>query len=356
MKSSLLKKLSIVTALCFAISAFAGCPDDDKTKKKEFDQGHAVKEHQIIGGYNAPARIDVKNDFDMNINASFIFWQAKEKGLDFLYAHPTSAAENKNKWISNDFDFKPGFKVGLGVNFDYDNWDLNTEYTWLYLTDTKTKNSQNGYTLYPTWSINGADQAITEGKTSWKLRFNVIDLELARSFYAGTNLTLRPHFGLRGGWIYQKNLCSYSYSTTTFLSKGKQKNWLIGPRAGVVAHFLFDEGFRFQAETAFALFYEKFKTTYKDQDYTNPTGTLAYNLTDRQGYVIPNLDTTLGLAWGTYLDDKNFHLDFLLAYDFSIFWNQNMMRSIVDKRRATIDTKPEDLVFQGLTLTVKFDF
>ncbi len=65
----------------------------------------------------------------------------------------------------------------------------------------------------------------------------------------------------------------------------------------------------------------------------------------------------LGIGWGRYFNCRNYHLDFLLTYDFQIFWNQNMMRQLVDNiASGGVSTSANNLYLQGLTARAQFDF
>jgi hypothetical protein len=74
------------------------------------------------------------------------------------------------------------------------------------------------------------------------------------------------------------------------------------------------------------------------------------------GALRPILDMGLGLGWGGYLDCQNFYLDIAANYDFMFLWGQNMMRHLVDDYNYGVDGAAADLFYQGLTLTVRFDF
>ena len=75
-----------------------------------------------------------------------------------------------------------------------------------------------------------------------------------------------------------------------------------------------------------------------------------------KGYVIPNAEAALGLGWGCYFSDEEWHFDLSAAWEFHHFWNQNMMRQFVDTLATGVDGEPADLTYQGLTISLQLDF
>ena len=78
---------------------------------------------------------------------------------------------------------------------------------------------------------------------------------------------------------------------------------------------------------------------------------------EKKAYFNPNFEIALGMAWGSYFCDDNWHIDLLVAYEFHIFWYQNMMRKMLDGILAfDIDSTPGDLILHGLTVSLRLDF
>ena len=358
MKNWLKKSILTLAIASFSLSFAVDKTVNEKSYKKEntvkaknYDQGHAVEEHQMLGAYNAPARIDVRGSFDVFTEAAFIYWQGKEKGLDFAFSDKTLATA-KDHWVYPHFKYKPGFKVGLGVNFDYDNWDMFVGYTWLHFIDKKTSYEGNDETFTATWY---EGLSISKVANKWTFDYDLIHLALERAFYLGTKFTCKPSFGLKGGWITQKFNPVYTTPNGDIFVKAKSRSWLVGPRAALDANYLFGMGFKGFGKVGTALFFQRGKTYVKKENSEN-TETLSYNYYDKDSIVVPNANLSLGLGWGTYFANNGFHFNFDASYDFEIYWNQNLMRQMLDKGYATVQTKANDLTLQGLTLTMRFDF
>ena len=318
----------------------------------------------LMSAYNSPSRIDVKSSWDVFISGSYILWQAKERGLDLAHSYPQNTT-SKSFPVKMDFDYKSGFKVGVCTNFDHDDWNLFFQYVRLHLENKKSENAQeNGY-LLPT-KVFYSDVENTNNHASnlngkWYLDYDMIDIELGRPCYVGSNLTFKPHFGVRWGWIKQKDKTSYTFTNleepfndVEASSKARSDSWLLGPRAGLYTNWLLGD-FRILANAAASAVYQNFKTYFKQDDFEN-INNLDKNVKSKIGYVLANCDIILGLGWGTYFDDKNWHFDVLAGYEFLYFWDQNMMRVLIDRVLKNVKTKADDLVLHGLTVTARFDF
>ena len=107
-------------------------------------------------------------------------------------------------------------------------------------SDANTDTNDIGY--YPEWPFNFAAKTFRDVSANWRLLHNAFDLELGRAYYITKALSLRPHWGLRGGWINQKFKSCFSTETTHVdrYTKcdfhAKNNYWGIGPRVGIHAN------------------------------------------------------------------------------------------------------------------------
>src|SRR5579872_6062310 len=89
-------------------------------------------------GYNASAAIKVGCSWDLNVDASFIYWDYNQDAMDVTYVAPltTPAPGQAGRVVNQNTGYKPGFKVGLGWDTNFDNWTTHAEYTWFHHTQT----------------------------------------------------------------------------------------------------------------------------------------------------------------------------------------------------------------------------
>lgn len=371
----------VASLLMIAASAFG----DDKTcrppQRNSFEQAKKVTKTQMLPAYNAPARIDVRGSWDLYATASFIYWQLSQDNMEVAFSDSLSNAAytTSNQVMGNqiamDFDYKPGFKVGLGLNFEHDDWTTFAEYTRIHASNHKSANANDisGIVtpLLPTWGhpyVLGTNVYNTASE-NWHTNLDLIDLDLGRTYYVGTQLTFRPFFGARGAFITQN--VHVEYVNTTFTNNGtfvevpgvldvykRLHSWAVGPRAGVDTNWIVGRGFRFFGNANADLLYTKYKIQDKTNFVATATGTNEFFVSEEHSINLrTHLDLELGLGWGSYFDNNNWHIDLSAAYGFQVFFDQNMFGNYLSASMPGRALTPiGNLYAQGLTATVRFDF
>jgi hypothetical protein len=323
--------------------------------------------------YNAPARIDPACGWDAWGSISFIYWQAKEKGLDVGYHFTLDSTGNhqKNEPLYLDFDYNPGFKIGAGMSFCRDDWTLYLEYTRLEGKGSISFDLSDSYGAHDyvqsIWGLDLVDipgiGTLTHsgGKGKWELDYNMFDLELGRPYYLGRKLVFKPHYGLRAGWIDQNIKLE---SVTPFMDEivigsahASQDSWLIGPRAGVDTDWLLSCNFRIFGNLAGSLTYQNFNATNKEIAPASPFIAERDVISKEEiSYLTPNVEFGLGIGYGTYFCNNEWYFDLTVGYDFNYFWNQNQMRHVQDGHIYYIDGDSGNLMLHGLNITARLDF
>ena len=329
-----------------------------------FEQGHELRQSQLAAAYNAPARIDVRGSWDIYFTGGYIFWQPSEENLELGISNSSATVglPIDGNVVDMNFKYKSGFKAALGIFSDLDNWDALIEYTWLTGRHSSHSNGPTSGGIIPFWGhpANVAS-AIASGKSRWRLNLDFLDLNLGRSCYVGTRLIFRPFFGARGAWIDQKYTVTYTPSDDTdnvpYQIRNTTTSWGVGPEIGLTTSWLLGYGVRLIGKAEGDLLFTRYNLRIKEQKST-PSSTLAVNLRQKHIYYLrPHLDMELGLGWGTYLSNHNYHLDLSATYDFQVLWNQNMFRTFVDSTSVGKSLAPDgDLFLQGLTANLRFDF
>ncbi len=326
-----------------------------------FEQGHELRQNQMTAAYNAPGRIDVRGSWDLLLTGSYIFWQASEDGLNLgiSNASPLVALPINGHIVSTDFKFKSGYQAGLGIFTELDDWDGRAEYTWLHTRNTVRSNGPEGGGLIPAWGhpANVANDVFS-GSGRWKLSLSVIDVNVGRSCYIGTRLTFRPFFGIRPTWINQKYVATYATTLTeTYQVRSTSNSCGIGPEVGVEMNWLLGYGIRLIGNAEADILFTRYNLRYKEENSLTPS-TLAVNLSQRDIYCLrPHSDCSLGLGWGTYFNNYNYHFDLSALYDFQVFLDQNMFVNFVDNVSVGKSTAPNgNLYTQGVTGNLRLDF
>jgi len=353
-----------------------------------FQEGDVLPKKQYPAAYNASSQVSLENNKggplpDIFVDGSFLYYHADEEGLDLATSAGLASeiggffvvATSNSKTAFQEFKYKPGFKVGIGARFC--EWTLAAEYTQLRQT-TKTNRkapAPNLFGAFGVWILNDWFQQIspvgqaisaTSLNSKWHLSIDLADLTLSRPFYEGRNLSVSPFFGLRGAWIRQNmkvgifiptELISNQVSDET-VSRNSSSSWAVGPRAGLEADCLLGKGFRLQGALAGSLLFTQYThVTHKE----NVANSAAIPSSLRSRYTNYNClrpigEIGLGIGWGSYFSGQKCHIDFSAAYDFLVFWDQNMIRKLLDSVTGGIGASSGNLNLHGLTLTARLDF
>ena len=67
-------------------------------------------------------------------------------------------------------------------------------------------------------------------------------------------------------------------------------------------------------------------------------------------------ECNLGIGWGRYLRQNQYHLDLSATYDFNFLWGQNILKYMVGLNGFGRGVSPYDLLLYGLTINSRFDF
>lgn len=389
MNSKLLASLCSALGITLTMTGFAQQTkphksSDAASSQKMMNRGEPMSNGRMAGGYNAPSNVVLNRDwcgwFDsIEIDAAFTYWMATQGGMDLgrsaSISTTTVTYTGDTEFLYQNFRFKPGFKVGIGGN--YQDWTVNARYTWVNnhthtSEDAPTAPSGTGIWVTTPW-IEEASRSGDAGlagavnaSSSWKLRMDLVDLVAGRPFYQGPAVTVNPFAGVRGAWIRQSLHQEWTpqsgangvalLNSSPYVTRNFSHSWAVGPRMGGSGYCLMPMGFRFEGTLAANLLF----TRYTKISHREPaTVANTRGLNQHQNHintVRPSVEAAMGLGWGMYMDNQRYHIDFAVDYEFQYYWNQNMIRSMLDTLWSSATPAAGDLQLQGLTVTGSFDF
>jgi hypothetical protein len=351
------------------------CPETDPCCPTVcFERGHETDPCCLPSAYNEPAAIDLRCGADVYTSLSFIYWEAIQGGMDLAVPGQTDGASSAvgNSVLFQDFQYKPGFQIGLGWTGMKDDWTLSAEYTWLHGQTSTSQGapaidvtaidgvavSQPGVWIPSSW-IPSANLANTADHISskWHYKVDLLDVQMSRPFYSGTRLTFEPFFGLRGAWIRQHLDVTATTATTSREGDYSSTSRAVGPRVGLNGNWHLGVGFRFIGNAAASLLFTDYDVRQNVERISTTTLPISVKIEDHNE-IRPNFDLGLGLGWSSYFSCRRFHWDLTATYDFSVFSQQNMMRYLADLSLENSHTNgaASDLFLQGLTLQTQFEF
>lgn len=361
-----------------------------------FERGFPVSECCTPSAYSEPAAIQVRSASNLVVTVSFLYWEVLQGGMDLAVPGEGTITGNILSVVTppalgfnvlhQTFNYEPGFKVGLGWTGAKDNWVLCSEYTRLHGSSSTsstapapTVTSLNGIALpqrgiwfpsswFPGILFTTNDQT-TFIASKWTYGIDVLDGQISRPFYSGKRFTVEPFFGLRGAWIKQNLkmeavfLAASASNPVPGPARVAHYNSHasgVGPRLGMNGNWLFGYGLRCIGNAAASLLFTGYdvKQNVSSSD-TSLGGGDPFPISakiDHFHVLRPNLDLSLGVGWGSYFRCRRMHWDLAATYDFSIFWDQNMIRYLADLTQLMGFASTGDLYLQGLTIKTQFDF
>ena len=338
-------------------------------------------------GVNAPVNPLTCNG-DLEITLAGFYWKPHQDGMEYaIESHVENTDAERYRLIDADFknpnfkwDF--GFKLGLGYNTTCDGWDFGVLWTWFQgRADSHNEaEGEDNITLLALWSAQteetdpGLPLFATDIETRWKLKLNLIDIALGRKFWNSPRVALRPHIGLRIGYIDQDFRIEYKGGTWSDLN-GNQVNDQVhlendfkgaGLRAGLDTNWHFGCGWSLYGDFALSQIYGRFDVDHDEATRdTTPPFEKVNVLESKNSFRTTTLivDVGLGVEYAALFCDCNYGLAVSLGWEQHLFLHQNQMWRVVPQEGSSTNDinniyhqRRGDLSTQGWTLKVVFDF
>lgn len=322
----------------------------------------ADEQEVMINPYAGPT---IKDWSEFFVTGEFISFRARQDGLEYARSgvRTNTHLELRQGTVKTlDFDFQPGFRVGAGLNFRHDGWDLYFNYTWLnprqHYASAHQKMETQG--LQALWfsqlpgTANPEVLPLLKAHAAWRLHFQTLDAELGRNYFVSPNLTLRPHVGFKAGWIDQIYGLKYIVDTSggglgipPLISTlaFNQRCSAFGMRIGNKSAWEFADMWSIFGDIAASILWSDFMTKRKDQ--LNDTT----NLHTKQKFhtLLPVLEIAIGLRY-TH-DFRNGHWRLILqgGWEEQVWFAMNRLINYPDHH-------DENLTLQGGTARISFTF
>ena len=286
-------------------------------------------------------------------SATFLMWQPREDELT------VAVKGGEGKRLGVEFEWSPGFKVDLDLQFPDRAWDLNARWTAFY----NCSSGDYSGSLIPIWVLPTLGSVnYGHAKGVWRAHLNVVDLELGYDPMLTKNLGFRLHCGIKGVALLQHYLVRYSQG----LLNGSQINssrcelrnrcYAIGPRIGFNSMWRLSSGWSVLGDFAGALPIDSAYVKRTDVDQ----GQTVINGTFRESFYAfhPVLEGLLGIGWdGCFGAKKGVSLSVQAAYEIQTFWERNQFRQMVMQEISFQEFAfRTDFTVQGVNLKVSIGF
>jgi len=313
------------------------------------------------------------------VTTSFIYWRPDQDGLDSAYrtrtVGPPAALTIEDADIDGfGFDYEPGFQLGAGYTFEYDDWDAYLNWTRLYADSHMHKHSIDTTTdrlvslwFPPLYNGSAVPNAAEEIRSNWRLHYNVLDAELGRRYFTSKALSLRPLFGIRGAWIdqsFRHQAEGFEYDAFVPTKLEAHNNYHgVGLRTGVEMGFHFNKNWGLYGHVSGSLLYGKFEVKESIHGINPLNGVdegLFHNKDDFRR-VRTNWEIGGGFMWEHFFHNDKYHVQLSAGWDFVQWFRQNQLRQFIGFGGTLQNDlfsifQGGDLAMQGLTLSGRLDF
>lgn len=310
------------------------------------------------------------NENGIILDAEFLWWTAGTGGIPFAFVNTGNTIGVQSGYIAHlDNKWKPGLRVGLGWNTSYDGWDLFADWTW-YKNSSKSSVHEDPSGTGPrgvhlpflsfTSSGAKADPIFAAASAHWRLNYNVLDLELGKSFYISCKLIMRPYIGVKGGWVHRKYSASYltaDVPANANIYSAKSNFWGVGPRFGLNTDWKAGAGFLAFGNISGAFLYGK---TSKNNEVTvaisgtGSTTTLSSLSNSDNWRMIPTAQMIVGLGWGRCFNCGKMYFGVRAGWEVNYFWD--LPGFVNQDGNQAVYTVGRNLDLTGLTVDFRIEF
>jgi len=322
---------------------------------------------EAIGMVNPSSRYQVDNGWNIFLNTEFLWWVGKQDGLYYAQGgysnNPTSAippdgtTNFRGRLKKVQPHFRPGFRVGLGGNMGYDEWDIFLNWTWF---QSHARGHSNGPLLtlwgHPNGDIAGSLESANSAHAKWSLHYNVLDLEMGRSFWVGRHFALRPFIGARGAWINQHFDIHYNYMTAPTTKGDIRADSDFeggGVRMGLDMRFILLGGWSFYSVASASMLYGYYDCNFKE----HWNATVVAKSKDNFHNAVSTGQLSLGVRWDTYVHKDRYHFGLYAGWEQNIWFGINKMNHFFHNLdEGNLEQMNGDLALAGGTFGIRFDF
>lgn len=291
----------------------------------------------------------------IDVFADLLYWHASET-VDWAFTVKGDENRVKSAYQVLDFDPSFGFRVGVGYNMHHDQWDTQVSYTWF---QAEAKDHASGGVVSGFLATRlSLLEPFDSGKIKCRLHYNLFDWDLGRDFCVSEFLSFRPFIGVKAGWINQQIVADWekvNFIVPGFLYTASDdvRNDFRGggPKGGVQGRWTLGKFDRHMLSLigAFSGAYLWGNWTLRDRfvDILNTKTSIPMG---NRNFGAVVLQALIGLGWDVNFDRQRSHFSLKAGYEIQDWLNHFQVFT------NTSGTDNFDLILQGLTLEMRFDF
>ena len=385
-----LKKISMVMALLtLSATTFANDDLDSRITQLEAQMGQ-VQTETALGTYglNTPSTYAAENTYRCSFSFAPLYWHTKVEKTPFAYAiqNTDSPSPIKIKVKEMDFNWDWGFRVCLGYRLSHNQWDIKGEYTCFRTNGNDSIVAGPHEKVIP---LKGAPQIVRDSShpkahfefcstatSDFSVFHRALDLHIGRDYFTTSTLSVRPHLGLKGSSVNQKEISRYSGGNVEQLKKpdsdeviderfGLEGNTIsiedrcdfrgLGPMIGLVSKWNLGSGVGIFGGLRGGLLFGSFDVSCEEVYSLNPNNPIYFSQVYRA--FLPTTQFHIGLRYDRYFSSGIQHFGIGLGFEEQYFWKQNqILKSFEIDSVLKCQKSIQDVAFYGLTAQLQLDF
>jgi|JI9StandDraft_1071089.scaffolds.fasta_scaffold12558_5 hypothetical protein len=314
-----------------------------------------------------PGVNDTRDATATYINASYILWTARQEGMAIAASNTTintpisTDSAIQGEIVYPNWKLTSGFKAAIGTYLGHDGWDLGLQFIWFASRHNNYSTLTQG-ALFPTWLLGTFLTDVNTAQSRWNNFFYRLDGKIARDFYLGRTLTVKPFIGLIGAIEKQWFDIAYTYNVNPLLplaitDKNRQKWWGFGPYLGSNNSFIcYQRGpsaYSLFLNSGVALAWGNYKTAYDLESETPllPPTDIFINIKNSYWNLTPLLELALGIRLETSHTACDKWSSLLqVAWESQLWFGHNQMALLNRMHDGN------NYSMQGLTVTAQISF
>ncbi|MFA6119599.1 MAG: Lpg1974 family pore-forming outer membrane protein [Parachlamydiales bacterium] len=358
-KNNLLNKvLFTIGSVLFASSVFA-------IPKAPCDVQEVCCEDPAPGpfAFSYPKDVGLSCPRDFYARGEFLWMKGAEEGLDFTmendatvnFTFPLENGDIKGfSTGSQEWDWRPGFRVGFGMYSNHDAWNFDLNYTYIRIKADSVIENNPGDLLATFLAPPVNDLQMSSASARWSGDNSALDLVMGKPYHVSRYFVSNPMIGIRAAWIDQDYHARYFFANIKNNVNLKNDFWGVGLRGAYEGQFLLGSGWYIYGKAAFALLFGKFDIS---QQANTVGGDADYSINNSFYNVVPNTELGFGVCFSKYFNKNQYQVGLKVGYEFHEWWNQNQLTKFYNFNPIANDTvSKSNLSFNGFTFGLNVEF
>lgn len=273
----------------------------------------------------------------------YLYWKTEEDNLTVAYdtsiSHEPVTSVLKVKDQNPQFLWESGYRIFAGYDFNR-SWSLDLFYTYVPAksranvfvaeSDNYVFVNEDDFPI-----LQNLDTPLFESINSkWNMTFNYIDIDIGKNVCLAESLIIRPHIGVRIGWMNQNlylsgdNIQSADDKTTQYVHMCTKERFKgCGVEGGVYADWVIDCGFSLLGHAGGSILYSNFlKSSCLEIYGSNINRVVPQQMIEQKGRVTngtPTLDYLLGIKYENKCWNKEFSI--ILCWEQHVWFHMNKL-------------------------------